>query len=594
MLLHADARAALAATAVASTTFHRRRRTRTRPFHLLLFPVASSRLDPTLSSSFSSCSPQEQAIASFVKEEKPTICTADELHYAPVPGTDWRLALWRYTPPPEAPKRNHPLMLLSGVGTNAIGFDLSPSASFARHMSSQGFDTWVVEVRGAGLSVRNEPQPKVNESVPTPATNPIAINNNSNGAMSVAAPAWDELELVTKLTDAFTRVAETLTSYVNKSQLQGLYEKFFDQVAKLLEDTPLSNRLNDIAERISGLVEAGQGSAITEQVRDLSQRMVKILEEGQKTVSPPLFDLQEKFSATLEDFHRQLDLILTYDWDFDHYLEEDIPAAMSYISLHSGRKDGKLLAIGHSMGGILLYAMVAKCCYENVEPRLAAIVTIASSVDYTTSNSSLKLLLPLADPAQALNVPAVPLGALLSAAYRPYHSSGPPYLLSWLNEQISSQDMMHPELFSKLVLNNFCTVPAKVLLQLTTAFRDGGLRNRNGDFYFKEHLHSCNVPVLALAGDRDLICPPEAVYGSFKLVLVLLQVYPLEHHLRAHLFCLLETVKLLPQNTVTYKVFGKPEGPHYSHYDLVGSRLAVNEVYPCIVEFLTCHDGVSS
>jgi hypothetical protein len=35
---------------------------------------------------------------------------------------------------------------------------------------------------------------------------------------------------------------------------------------------------------------------------------------------------------------------------------------MNYISLHSGRRDGKLLAIGHSMGGILLYAMVAKCC----------------------------------------------------------------------------------------------------------------------------------------------------------------------------------------------------------------------------------------
>jgi hypothetical protein len=57
------------------------------------------------------------------------------------------------------------------------------------------------------------------------------------------------------------------------------------------------------------------------------------------------------------------------------------------------------------------------------------------------------------------------------------------------------------------------TVPAKVLLQLTTAFRDGGLRNRTGTFFFKEHLHKIKVPVLALAGDEDLICPPEAVYG---------------------------------------------------------------------------------
>eukprot|EP01018_Ginkgo_biloba_P026032 Gb_11998 [translate_table: standard] len=58
--------------------------------------------------------------------EKPQICTADELHYVAVPGTDWRLALWRYNPSPQAPARNHPLLLLSGVGTNAIGFDLAP------------------------------------------------------------------------------------------------------------------------------------------------------------------------------------------------------------------------------------------------------------------------------------------------------------------------------------------------------------------------------------------------------------------------------------------------------------------------------------
>jgi hypothetical protein len=46
-----------------------------------------------------------------------------------------------------------------------------------------------------------------------------------------------------------------------------------------------------------------------------------------------------------------------------------------------------------------------------------------------------------------------------------------------------------------------------------------------------------------------------------------------EYLLKTHLFYLSETVKLLPQNMVTYKVFGKPGGPHYAHYDLVGSRL---------------------
>lgn len=56
------------------------------------------------------------------------------------------------------------------------------------------------------------------------------------------------------------------------------------------------------------------------------------------------------------------------------------------------------------------------------------------------------------------------------------------------------------------------TVPFKLLLQLTTVFRNG-LRDRSGTFCYKDHLHKSNVPILAVAGDQDLICPPEAVYG---------------------------------------------------------------------------------
>ena len=34
---------------------------------------------------------------------------------------------------------------------------------------------------------------------------------------------------------------------------------------------------------------------------------------------------------------------------------------MEYIRAQTKPKDGKLLAIGHSMGGILLYAMLSRC-----------------------------------------------------------------------------------------------------------------------------------------------------------------------------------------------------------------------------------------
>ncbi|KAL6615837.1 hypothetical protein ACP70R_038107 [Stipagrostis hirtigluma subsp. patula] len=519
---------------------------------------------------------------------KPAICTADELHYAPVPGTEWRLALWRYRPPPEAPKRNHPLMLLSGVATNAIGFDLSPGASFARHMSMQGFDTWIVEVRGAGLSMRGSELAAASTKSDVPPNSDL--DNSSTLKANVVVPeknmstsqpqisevpviadkdivgqsTSEEPQLVTKLSNAMARLSESFSGYVKDSRLRNIADSFFDRVSELVPDASLAS-LEEVSEKILGLLELPQTSVISDQISNLSQRLVKILGEGQQNVSPRLFGWQERLSATIEDLQKQLELIISYDWDFEHYLEEDVPAAMDYIRKQSVPRDGKLLAIGHSMGGILLYAMVSKCGFEGAEPELAAIVTLASSVDYTTSNSSLKLLLPFADPAEMLRVPAIPLGTLLSTTYP--ISSRAPYVLSLLRSQISAKDMMDPELLSKLIFSNFCTVPAKVLLQLTTAFRDGGLRNRTGTFFFKEHLHKIKVPVLALAGDEDLICPPEAVY---------------------------ETVKHIPQHLVTYKVFGQPEGPHYAHYDLVGGRKAVHEVYPCIIEFLSQHDKVSS
>ncbi|KAL7171118.1 hypothetical protein ACSBR2_035885 [Camellia fascicularis] len=541
---------------------------------------------PTLTATARSFSTATTAVVEKVSN-KPSVCTADELHYVSVSNSDWRLALWRYTPPPQAPPRNHPLLLLSGVGTNAIGYDLSPGSSFARYMCGQGFDTWVLEVRGAGLSMQGSDSKEIEKSAHaisdmmeatavTAADGVFPAEQQSTNISSAKAESdisvvkgdptgmatvWDESRLVTRLTETFMRLSERLSGFLSEGQSKIMYAKLFDQISRLLEDSFLYERFNEIRGKLPSLLEARQTSAVASQIRDLSQKLVNIIEESQRSVSPQLFNLQERFFTTIEDFQKQLDLMVKYDWDFDHYLEEDIPAAMEYIRAQTKPKDGKLLAIGHSMGGILLYAMLSRCGCEGRDPGLAAVVTLASSLDYTSSKSSLKLLLPLADPAQALNVPVVPLGTLLAAAYP--LSSRPPYVLSWLNNLISAEDMMHPELLRKLVLNNFCTIPAKLILQLTTAFREGGLCDRSGKFFYKDHLHKSKVPILALAGDEDLICPPEAVY---------------------------ETVKLIPEHLVTYEVFGEPEGPHYAHYDLVGGRLAVDQVYPSIIHFLSRYD----
>lgn len=50
--------------------------------------------------------------------------------------------------------------------------------------------------------------------------------------------------------------------------------------------------------------------------------------EGQRLFPAQILELQDRLSATLEEFQKQLELMVKYDWDFDHYLEEDLPAAV--------------------------------------------------------------------------------------------------------------------------------------------------------------------------------------------------------------------------------------------------------------------------
>jgi hypothetical protein len=68
-------------------------------------------------------------------------------------------------------------MLVPGCASNARSFDLAPKASLARHLAAAGYDTWVVECRGVGLSRHVRAAPK------RPAwLQPTAKGTGSSGA----------------------------------------------------------------------------------------------------------------------------------------------------------------------------------------------------------------------------------------------------------------------------------------------------------------------------------------------------------------------------------------------------------------------------
>lgn len=644
----------------------------------------------------------------------PEICTADELHFTPVSG-GWRLALWRYMPPPSAPKRNHPVLLLSGVATNAIAWDLEPEVSMARHLAEAGFETWTLEVRGAGLSyIEEEPALPGGESasamevegalqskmtggdgggVATHDGAAAAVHSaqktvkaldhdlgGSNGAPGPpgpeqqqkgqggangeeARPGRQPLPLSPGLSSTVNQLREQLTSLVDEEQraaLHSLVAELRESLGHLMEgagrrSSPLSERVADVAGRLgslldegqrtavasrmeeakaslarlveegqkaglpervrgladrmaraldgeprtalarraaevreslrrvlsegqqyalrrriaelvqslNGIVEGGQRLAVAERIAELQRRLATMLEEGQQLVAAPpggaLGGVGTRLSSIMDETQRTLALLGKYTWDFDTYLFEDVPAAIAYVKKVCAPADDKILAVGHSMGGILLYATLA---VRGPDSELAAAVAVASALDYACSNSSLKLVLPLADPAKLLNVPVVPLGVMAKSAL-PFIDR-PPYTLAYIGYQVSARKMMEPHHFRKLWLTNFCTIPVKLLLQLASVFRPGGLRNRDGTVEYRKGLEDCATPILALAGNADLICPAIAVT---------------------------ETLKCMPEKVVTYKLLGDGRERNYGHYDLLAGRHAKEDVYPLITDFLVKNDA---
>jgi len=221
----------------------------------------------------------------------------DEVHYVRVPNTDWEIALWRYLPravdsrggcgedgadaSARATPRQHSVLLVPGCASNAQSFDLAPKASLSRHLAEAGYDTWVVEMRGIGLSRHTAPAPKLF--------------------------AWKDKDAGSQL--------------------------------------------------------GSEGAAYATWKRWALEKMV---------------------------------------WDMDTYVNEDLPVAIDYIKQVSRPPSNKVVGIGHSMGGMILYALCGVTARRHPEtPPLCGVVTLASALRLSSTEpeqeeDSAAQLIPLA------------------------------------------------------------------------------------------------------------------------------------------------------------------------------------------------------
>ena len=82
----------------------------------------------------------------------------DEMHWAKT-DDGWLLPLGRYLPRGPRAARE-PVILCHGMGANRYNLDLNERYSVARYLASRGFECFVVELRGSGITRRESKGPR--------------------------------------------------------------------------------------------------------------------------------------------------------------------------------------------------------------------------------------------------------------------------------------------------------------------------------------------------------------------------------------------------------------------------------------------------
>lgn len=246
----------------------------------------------------------------------------------------------------------------------------------------------------------------------------------------------------------------------------------------------------------------------------------------------------------------------TWGWSFDDYLERDLPTALERVRALTDVEGAHW--VGHSMGGILLYAHLAR----NAPTGAAGVVsgvTIGSALTYEGTSSDFHTLRRAVGLARAL--PMIPAGALgmLGAPLSGRFSNPMERFNYW-------PPNMEPDVARQLHAVGFHGVSSPVLVQLSTAFDPDGLRDEGGHGApFAPRLGTVKTPLLSIIGTEDRQCSPEAAA---------------------------RTLAAAPQAPTQLRAFGRAHGheTEYGHFDLLLGPRAEREVFGVVRDWLARHD----
>jgi fermentation-respiration switch protein FrsA (DUF1100 family) len=152
-------------------------------------------------------------------------------------------------------------------------------------------------------------------------------------------------------------------------------------------------------------------------------------------------------------------------------------------------------------------------------------------------------------------IPAVPLG-FLAKLWTPFTGNQ----ASAIEEFNYWPENTEKKVAKKLHQDGFHGVSTRVLMQLQSGFEPGGLRPEDSSTPYMKGLSLTDTPFLAIAGDHDKQCPPDASEKTFNQ---------------------------LGSTHKEFLVFGA------GHFDLLLGHISKSIVYPRINDWLKKYSSVS-
>jgi len=240
-----------------------------------------------------------------------------------------------------------------------------------------------------------------------------------------------------------------------------------------------------------------------------------------------------------------------FDWNLDDYVLKDLPAIIDTVKSHTGHS--RVIWIGHSMGGMVMYCYLERARRNDV----AAFVAVASPV-------------AMSQPANDHYRRALEHRDLILLGRALFNVQLPGSVGSWTGKLPDEAFRCNPRNMdvdvNKAVYRYALEdVSSALLLQLEALARTGHLKSADAKFDYTAELGRVRTPILCISGKIDNVCEPANVRFAYEHV---------------------------GSTDKTYREIGLANGfsADYGHLDLVLGRNAPRDVYPLIRDWIAHHD----